>query len=271
MNGLLFFAGLVALTWAFLSYGHPVLRRLGLVCVVLTTFAAGYLASGLLWFGAVCASAWLLLPWVEILLRVRKLRLPLRKELCQTHPPSRDAFPDLNGLSDEIEAAGFEHVADLGWEMDGYRQFLRLFANPERREEAAITHVEQNGLGFYFASVTSRGPGGVVYTTWNCPVSLSLKSPPSLHLNRAADDAAFDAMVSDHEQFLNRHGRTVSDLLAVDPEAVRASVERDMEAQMRHNLTEGLLRPADEGHGRYSWRGMVFLWVQCLRDLFRFS
>jgi hypothetical protein len=60
-------------------------------------------------------------------------------------------------------------------------------------------------------------------------------------------------------------------LQPVDPETVRAAVERDMETQMQHNLREGLLRPADEGHGRYSWRGMLYLWCQFLRDIFRFS
>jgi hypothetical protein len=44
-----------------------------------------------------------------------------------------------------------------------------------------------------------------------------------------------------------------------------------MEAQMQHNISEGLLRPADHEHGRYSWRGMLYLWFQCLRDIFRFT
>jgi hypothetical protein len=271
MNEFLLFLGLVVLTAAFLSYGHPALRRLGLLSVGVTSFAAGYLLSRNVWVGAACAAAWLLLPWVEILLRVRKLRLPLRKQLRQSTPPARDMFPELAGLSDEIESSGFEHVADLGWDMDGYRQFLRLFANPAKREEAAITYVEQNQLGFHFASVTSRGAGGDVFTTWNCPVSSSLKTPPSVHLHRVSPEASFQALVAGHVEFLVQRGLVAEELKPVDPESVRAAVERDMETQMQHNIREGLLEPADDGHGRYSWRGMIYLWWQFVRDLFRFS
>ncbi len=268
MSGALLFVGLVVLAVAFLSYERALLRRLGLLCVGLATFAAGYLLTGSVVAGLACASGWLLLPWLEILLRVRRLRLPLRRFLSQKAPPGRDAFPELAELSDEIEAAGFEHVADLGWETEGYRQFLRLFASPERRAEAAIAHVEHDGLGFHFTRITSRAAGGEIYMTWNCPVSQSLKIPPSVRLHRASA-GRFGAMVDEHAQFLGRSGCAVDGVLAVDPDNVRASVEGDMEAQMRHNLTEGVLEAADDSHGRYSWRGMLFLWVQALRDIFR--
>ena len=161
-------------------------------------------------------------------------------------------------------------VDQLGWDMDGYRQFLRLFANPDKREEAAITYVEQNQLGFHFASVTSRGSDGAVFTTWNCPVSSSLKTPPMIHLNRVGE-GTFQSLTAGHVVFLEEAGRSRESLQPVDPETVRAAVERDMESQMQHNLREGLLYPADEGHGRYSWRGMLYLWGQFLRDVFRFS
>jgi hypothetical protein len=66
-------------------------------------------------------------------------------------------------------------------------------------------------------------------------------------------------------------GLAVADLRAAAPEQVRGAVERDMETQMQHNIRAGLLEPAEEGHGRYSWRGMVYLWWQFVRDTFRFS
>jgi|688.fasta_scaffold14791_10 hypothetical protein len=271
MNSWMLFIGLLVLSMACLSYGNLWLRRVGLLFIGVTTFAAGYLPTDNVWVGAVCVSAWLLLPWVEILLRVRKLRLPLRKELRQAPPPSRDAFPELSHLSDDVEAAGFEHVADLGWEMDGYRQFFRLFANEELREEAAITYVEQNQLGFHFVSVTSRSLDGGVFTTWNCPVSSSLKTPPSVRVHRASGELEFSGVQAEHQGFLEHSGLMRGELSPVDPGEVRAAVERDMEAQMQHNISEGLLRPADHEHGRYSWRGMLYLWFQCLRDIFRFT
>ena len=271
MNSWMLFIGLVVLTLACLSYGRLWLRRVGLLCIGITTFAAGYLPTENVWVGVAFVSAWLLLPWVEILLRVRKLRLPLRKELRQATPPPRDAFPELNDLSDDVEAAGFEHVADLGWEMDGYRQFFRLFANEKLREEAAITYVEQNQLGFHFVSVTSRSADRGVFTTWNCPVSSSLKTAPAVRLHRASGEIDFAGLQDEHDSLLARSGQPRDALSPVDPAKVRAAVERDMEEQMHHNISEGLLRPADQGHGRYSWRGMLYLWFQCLRDIFRFT
>jgi len=271
LNELLLFAGLVVLTWACFSFAHPLLRRLGLLCFAATVFAAGYLPTKNPWVGAACVLGLLLFPWLEILLRIRRLRLPLRKQLTQVPPPGRETFPDLERITNDIESAGFEHVADLGWDMDGYRQFLRLFAHPDKRAEASITYVEQSQIGFHFASVTSRGADSSVFTTWNCPVSTSLKTPPTVHLNRVAAEAPFADLVAGHDAFLLAQGLEQSALQAVDPDSVREAVERDMETQMQHNIREGLLEPADDGHGRYSWRGMLFLWWQAVRDIFRFS
>lgn len=271
MNGILFFAGMVVLTAAFFSYGHPLLRRIGVLCVGLTTFAAGYIATRSVWVGVAALSVWLLLPWVEILLRVRKLRLPLNKRLLSAPPPPRDMFPVLDELTEEIEGCGFEHVADLGWEMDGYRQFLRLFAHPGKNTEAAVTYVEQSQLGFHFCSATSRGADGSVFMTWNCPVSSSLRTPPAVHVNRVVTEGSFEELVASHEKFLGRSGAMAGGLQSVDPGQVRASVERDMDVQMQHNVRVGMLHDDGEGNGRYSWRGMLYLWFQFLRDLFRFS
>ena len=271
MNELFLFCGLVVLTAAFFQFAHPAMRRLGLLCFAATVFAGGYLLSGNIWGGVAGLVLLLLLPLFEILLRIRKLRLPLRKQLRQAVPPAREMFPDLSDVTDSIESAGFEHAADLGWEMDEYRQFLRLFANPEKREEAAITYVEQNQIGFHFASVTSRAADGSVFITWNCPVPSSLKTPPTVHLNRMAGDASFEALLAGHEKFLAERGTDPASLLAVDPDSVRLSVERDMESQMQHNLREGLLQREGEEHGRYSWRGMLFLWFQVLRNILRSS
>lgn len=270
MSELLLFAGLVVLTSACFSFAHPVLRRFGLLSFAATVFAAGYLPTGNVWLGAACVGLLLLFPWVEILLRIRKLRLPLRKHLTRAAPPPREMFPDLDRITGDIESAGFEHVADLGWDMEGYRQFLRLFACPDKREEAAITYVEQNQLGFHFASVTTRGPGATVFTTWNCPVPSSLKVPPTVHLHRVPGDSSFADLAAAHDNFVRRQGLDEGARQPVDADSVRAAVERDMENQMQHNLREGLLSPAEDGHGRYSWRGMLYLWWQSLRDVFRY-
>jgi hypothetical protein len=90
-------------------------------------------------------------------------------------------------------------------------------------------------------------------------------------LHRVAVEAPFAAVVEGHGSFLVERGVKEESLQAVDPDSVRAAVERDMETQMEHNIREGLLEPADDHHGRYSWRGMLYLWFQFLRDIFRFT
>lgn len=271
MSELLLFLGLAVLTAAFLNFRQIWLRRLGVWMVGVTSFAAGYLPTGKIWVGLAVASLWLFVPWIEILLRVRHLRLPLRRKLRQFPPPSREVFPTLEEDSERIEASGFEHVADMGWEMDEYRQFLRLYARPSGREEAVITCVQQSEVGFDFISITSRGNDGTVYTTWNCQLAASLQMPPTLHLQRLGEDVPFEKLFSAHGAFVREHGLTEELLAPVDLDAVRVAVERDMEVQMQHNLSVGVLRPLDESHGVYSWKGMLFLWVRVLREIFRLT
>lgn len=269
MSELLVFIGLVVLCAAFLSFPHPWMQRLGMLTVVVTTFAAGYLPTGSVWGGGAVVSLWVLMPWLEIFFRVRKFRLPLHKKLMPTPPPSREMFPELESFSDEIEASGFEHVADSGWEMDGYRQFLRLYARPSSAEEAAITCIEQHQTSFDFCSITSRSKNGGVYTTWNCPISQSLQKLPAVHLHRVRVEASFGEMLKAHEDFLQREGVESSGLVPVDPDLVRNMVEQDMNKQVEHNLRIGFLRADEDNHGRYSWRGMLYLWSKVLRDILR--
>lgn len=271
MSELLVFIGLVVLCAAFLSFPHPWMQRMGMLSVVVTTFAAGYLPTGRVWVGGAVVSLWVLVPWLEIFFRVRKFRLPLQKKLQPVFPPSREMFPELESLSDDIEASGFEHVADSGWEMDGYRQFLRLYARPSSAEEAAITCIEQNQTGFDFCSITSRTTEGEVYTTWNCPISQSLQKLPTVHLHRVKAGATFGEMLKAHQDFLQREGSNLAGLVPVDPEAVRNSVEQDMNKQVEHNLRIGLLRADEDNLGRYSWRGLFYLWGKVLRDILRIT
>ena len=79
--------GVFALTLALRSYRHPVLQKLGAVGIMATSFLTGYLLTGSRVVGAVAASSWLLLPWLDLLTRIRKLTLPLEKNLRHKTPP----------------------------------------------------------------------------------------------------------------------------------------------------------------------------------------
>src|SRR6266481_5362014 len=112
---------------------------------------------------------------LEILTRIRALRLPKEKQLRPKSPPSSDTFPALSDITREIEEEGFVHVGDAGWDWEDYRQFFRLFYREEDRAQAAICLNEQHDFSFYYLRISSRAKGGTVWTTWNYPLSYGLK------------------------------------------------------------------------------------------------
>src|SRR5438132_7972956 len=99
--------GVAVLGMAFRSFPHPLMQRLSIVCLLISSFLIGQLASGSWLVGLAVASIWIFLPWLEILTRIRTLRMPVDRELQYKNPPGRDLFPKLNELTDEIEQEGF--------------------------------------------------------------------------------------------------------------------------------------------------------------------
>ncbi|HEV7949999.1 MAG TPA: hypothetical protein VGP24_09555, partial [Glaciihabitans sp.] len=84
---ILLILGLATLSLALRSFRHVLAKKLGGVGILCTSFFAGYLLSGVWQVGVFCALSWFLLPWLEILTRIRKLTLPLEKNLRQKTPP----------------------------------------------------------------------------------------------------------------------------------------------------------------------------------------
>src|SRR5690242_6412297 len=127
LSNLLLILGVAVLSYALRNFYHPALRKLGAFGVLVTSFLAGWKLTGYWPIGAFCAASWLLLPWLEILTRVRRLTLPLEKNLRQKAPPNSEVFPALGEITEEIEGEKFEHISDAGWDWEDYAQFFRLF------------------------------------------------------------------------------------------------------------------------------------------------
>ncbi len=271
ISHLLLIFGVAILSAALRSFHHPVLFRLGTVCVALTSFLAGWLLGGEIWMGVAFAASWLFLPWVEILTRVRKLRMPMERTLDHRTPPSRQLFPGFPELTDEIEEKGFEYLDDTGWDHEDNHHFYRVFGDAERRTQATICLAEQSEFAFYYISITSRTGDGRVFMTWNYPFSYGLKLVPKLKLNRLSGLKSFAEMLEAHQQFLQAKGVKTSELSVQTNEQVVQTMQSDMHAQIAHNLDIGLLKRADGRFIRYTVRGMLFLWFQFLRDLVRLS
>jgi len=139
--GLLLTLGVAVLSVALRSYQTTLAQKLGALGVLIASFLAVYFITGNPGWGVAGAASWLFLPWLEILTRIRTLRLPKEKRLRPKTPPSTNLFPTLDEISREIENEGFAHVNDAGWDWEDYRQFFRLFyktfAFPRARKTAS--------------------------------------------------------------------------------------------------------------------------------------
>ena len=252
------------------SFHHPLLQKLGALGVLATSFLIGYFLSGSVLVGLLLVASWFLLPWVEILTRLRRLRLEEDKNLRRKTPPSVEMFPELDELTEEIEQEGFCQVDDLGWAWEEQTQFFRLFYHEKYRTQAAICLSEQDGASFYYLSLSSRGKDGEIWTTWNYPFFYSLKFSPQWKVNRVKGHLSFFQMSECHQEFLESHAVGESELSELSPETMAGGIQNDLRLQISHNLATGLLRKNADGEICYSWRGMMFVCFQFLRESVRF-
>src|SRR5436309_3450740 len=142
-SSFLLILGVAVLGMAFRSFNHPVAQRLGILCILAVSFLLGYLPTGNWAVGLAVAALWIFLPWLEILTKIRTLRMPLERELAFKSPPGRDLFPNLDDLTEEIETEGFELINDLGCDWNAQSQFLRLFHRPSDQTQAALCLIDQ--------------------------------------------------------------------------------------------------------------------------------
>ena len=136
--GLLMTLGVFVLSIALRSYQTSFAQKAGALGILTASFLAVYFITGSFAWGVVGALSWLFLPWLEILTRIRALRLPKEKRLRPKSPPSSDIFPSFDEISHEIESEGFAHISDAGWDWEDYRQFFRLYYKEEDRSQATI-------------------------------------------------------------------------------------------------------------------------------------
>lgn len=269
ISNILLVLGVAVLSVALRTVHHPVFRRLSTLGIVTTSFLAGWLLGGSVWLGAALAASWLFLPWLEILTRVRRLRLPIDRRLEPRTPPARSTFPGFSEVTDAIEEEGFEHVGDIGWDFEDNRHFYRVSGDATRKLQAGICLVEQSELAFYYLTITSRAADGRIFITWNYPFSYGLKIQPRVKMNRIPGGVTFKEMVASHEAFLGKNGVSLEDCVHQGPEEMVDAMQQEMRLQITHNIDAGLLKRDGEHFIRYTARGMVFLWLQFLRDLVR--
>jgi hypothetical protein len=271
MREVLLVLGLVAGAFGLRTFGHPWLRKAGALLLLAASYVAAWALTGSHLAGMLAVGAWFFLPWLEILTRVRRLRLPLDRALKPTFPPSPERFPQLPEMTEELEAEGFERVDDTSFEWEGTRQFMRLFYHPAERTQAAISLLEQGEMALAWVSLASRTPDDRTWTTWNYPFSQTMKLPPEARLQAVLEAGSFAGLLDEHRGFLGEFALTPDDLAAPDPDAISELIRRETRRQVDHNLDQGLIKLSGDGTFCYSWRGYLFLWRQFLRDMVRLS
>src|ERR1043166_700640 len=220
--------GVGVLAVALRSFQSSFSQKAGALAILIVTYLLFYFTTGSEVLGGVAAAAWFFLPWVEILTRIRMLRLPKEKQLRPKSPPSSDTFPTLNEITREIENEGFVHVDDAGWDWEDYRQFFRLFYKTEDRAQATICLNEQHDLSFYYLRISSRARSGLIWTTWNYPLSYGLKLTPQFRINRQRPDQTFWQLYQSHRAFLRDNTIDPGTVDPLDEEKIQADIEEDL-------------------------------------------
>ncbi len=246
------------------------LRKLGAFTFLTASFCLFYFITRNLYAGFMGALLWLFLPWIELLTRIRRMRLPVDNKLHHRALPNPAFFPNASEAAAAMEEAGFEHASDCGWEWDGMHQFFRLFWNPEERAVAAVCLCEQSDVAFAFISITSQDCDGRIWRTTNFPFAATLSCPPEVHWNHVpCGRNCFHQILRDHQAYLTRSKVSPDRLRVPDPEEIEASIESEMRRQLDHNLKSGIIHLTQDGHFKYSKRGLLFLWGQFIKDMVR--
>ncbi|MGZ4984049.1 MAG: hypothetical protein ACXV9Q_08105, partial [Chthoniobacterales bacterium] len=128
---------------------------------------------------------------------------------------------------------------------------------------------EQNDLSFYYLRISSRAHDGIIWTTWNYPLSYGLKLTPQFRINRQRPDQSFWQLYQSHKEYLRQNQVETKAIDQMDEDRIQSEIERDLREQIAHNVEKGVLKSANEREVKYSWRGMIYLWCQFLLDLVR--
>lgn len=269
LQQILYVAAALVFAVACRSFNNRFIQKLGWLALLGASYLSGYFLTYSHVGGAIFVGAWFMLPWMEIVFRVRRLRFPIKSEVKHRFPPTREVFPELSELSREADDDGFTEVGDTGWKFSQTDYFMRLFYHGEKRMQAAIALAQQGEFGFSYVSLTSRANSGVTFTTTNYPFAATMKHSPKQRLNRFTHAGSFTDLLERHETFLHNEGIHLEDLALQDTEFLHAYIERDMSVLIDHNITAGVIEPTGNGEFRYSWRGCIFLYWQVVKDMLR--
>lgn len=265
--------GILLVAMALRSCRRRIFRKVGALIYLLSSGLVTYfLTDGNIPLSIASVFIWFFLPWLELLSRVRKMRLPIENRLSEQRRPHLEQFPEADHTIDELESLEYEHSSDYGWEWGKSAQHYSFFWHPEERAVVAVCLCKQSNIAFSYITISSRDSEGNIYRTSNFPFSATLKNTPNVAWNQiACRQCSLESSLSSHQKFIQKKGTSSDSLMMPDPDILSEEVEADMRAQIKYNLDSGIIRPVDGGEFCYSFRGLCFLWGQFIKDMIRLS
>lgn len=247
------------------------IRKLGAFTFVVVSFLVFYYLSGKnLSVGIFGGLIWLFLPWVELLTRIRRMKLPMENHLKHAQPPNAAFFPNAEETIQAMTEAGFERVADCCWHWSGMHQHYCMFVHPESGTIASLSLCEQSDVAFSFVSITSIGEDATIWRTTNYPFAPTLLYPQRHFWNHVpCSRHCFHEILQNHTSFLKAKKVHQDQISRPDPDQIDELVEEEMEEMIAYNLERGIIEYSDEECFRYSKRGLFFLWGQFIKDMLR--
>lgn len=245
------------------------IRKFGLLILWLGSGLGVYFLTDKLVWGLAMMMVWIMIPLAEILIVLRKLRLPREREFHSARPPLEN-FPVLREVTQEFNDLGFNKVDDCDLTPHFHQTYYRLFEHPQNSCHAIIGFISQGEIGFSFHAFLSEEQDGKIWMTWDYPLTYGLKIPPSVRIYRVTDAESIEELWQAHQDFLKINQVAEDQLLrgeGADP--VRARLMRALHGQVDYNLQQGILlpEPTSQEHLRYSWRGIWFVTRQMFRDV----
>jgi hypothetical protein len=247
-----------------------VLRKLGALVMLIASGLCFYFLTGSIGWGIGAAVAWFFLPLIELLTRIRKMRMPIENKLEQRFATNVTSFPNAAEHIHMLEQASFEHIRDCSWNLGGMEQLYQLYWNAETRTVVSLCLCEQSNVTFSYLTITSRDICNGVWRTTNFPFSPTLKPTPSVHWNQiSCAHESLLKLIEHHYNFLDKQGFIDDDFSIPDPDHLETEIEHELRRQIDHNLKQGIIRLTHDGNFRYTTRGLLFLWRQFIRDMIR--
>lgn len=246
------------------------LRKFGALVMLVASGLCFYFLTGSVIAGILAAAAWFFLPWVELLTRIRKMRMPLENRLKEHYSTNLEVFPNAEEHLIALEREGYEHIKDCTWKLGGMQQIYQLFWNAETKSVASLCLCEQSNVTFTYLTLTSRDLTDGIWRTTNFPFSPTLKTAPKVHWNQVScSNECAMKLIKTHNHYLNQQGFIDDDLMIPDPDHVDEEIEHELRHQIDHNLETGIIQLTGDGHFRYTVKGLFYLWKQFIRDMIR--